>query len=95
MLSGVSLSPLRSRLAAITADLVEAVLHAVRSASIEDVPGEHRWHDIELLDETTVSRARHGPRDRLVRVRTSKHWIAGYPELVARWHRTTTASPTR
>ncbi len=49
------------------------------------IPGDA---DPSTLDAQTLRRARDLARQQRMRTRTSKHWVAGYPELVAQWHPT-------
>jgi len=49
----------------------------------------YRWADIHpYLTRTQIARARRLFRERGMKVRTSKQWVAGYPRLMAEWHPT-------
>lgn len=42
--------------------------------------------DVDVLDRRALARARAVAREIRMRTRTSKLWVAGYPELVREWH---------
>jgi hypothetical protein len=46
----------------------------------------YRWKDVQRgLGPEIISRLRAQARERLMAVRTSEDWVAGYPDLVRRW----------